>query len=75
MSRHAPPSPAIFESPQNFRHISFRAAVALGKALPKISNLLSHSEIETTAPYAHLPRDSIQDAAERIADSVAANIL
>ena len=40
-----------------------------------LGKLLGHSDIETTARYAHLARDSIHDAAERIAESVAADIL
>ena len=40
-----------------------------------IGKLLGHSDIETTARYAHLARDSIHDAAERIADSIAADSL
>ena len=40
-----------------------------------IGKLLGHSDIETTARYAHLARDSVHDAAERIADNIAADIL
>ena len=40
-----------------------------------IGRLLGHSDIETTARYAHLARDSVQDAAERIASSIATDIL
>ena len=40
-----------------------------------IGKLLGHSDIETTARYAHLARDSIHEAAERIADSIAADFL
>ena len=40
-----------------------------------IGKLLGHSDIETTARYAHLARDSVHEAAERIADSIAAHIL
>ena len=50
-------------------------ALALGETLPVIGKPLGHSDIETTARYAHLARDSIHDAAERIADSIAADIL
>ena len=50
-------------------------ALALGETLPVIRKLLGHSDIETTARYAHLASDSIHDAAERIADSIAADIL
>ena len=40
-----------------------------------IGKLLGHSDIEMTARYAHLARESIYEAAERIADSIAADIL
>ena len=50
-------------------------ALALGEGLPMIGKLLGHSDIETTARYAHLAHDSIHEAAERLADSIAADIL
>ncbi len=57
-------------------HHSFASrALALGEGLPMIGKLLGHSDIETTARYAHLARDSVHEAAERIADSIAADIL
>ena len=59
----------------DLRHSFASRALALGETLPVISKLLGHSDIETTARYAHLARDSIHDAAERIADSIAADIL
>ena len=40
-----------------------------------LGKLLGHSDIETTARYAHLARDSIHEAAERIAESIATDIL
>ena len=40
-----------------------------------LGKLLGHNDIERMARYAHLARDSIHDAAERIADSIAADIL
>ena len=50
-------------------------ALALGEGLPIIGRLLGHRRIETTARYAHLARDSVREAAERIAVSIAADIL
>ena len=50
-------------------------ALALGETLPVIGKLLGHSDIETTARYAHLAQDSLQETAERIAESIAADIL
>ena len=40
-----------------------------------IAKLLGHTQIQTTARYAHLAHDSIHEAALRIADSIAAEIL
>ena len=40
-----------------------------------IGRLLGHREIETTARYAHLARDSVHGAAARVADSIAEDIL
>ena len=59
----------------DLRHSFASRALALGESLPMIGKLLGHSQIETTARYAHLARDSIHDSAARIADSLAADIL
>ena len=40
-----------------------------------IGKLLGHRQIETTARYAHLARDSVRESAERVAESIAADIL
>ena len=40
-----------------------------------IGELLGHTDIETTARYAHLARESIHETAERIAGGIAADIL
>ena len=39
-----------------------------------IGRVLGHSDLETTPRYAHLARDSIHEAAERIAKNIAADI-
>ena len=59
----------------DLRHSFASRALALGESLSMIGKLLGHSQIETTARYAHLARDSVQEAAERIAGSIAADIL
>ena len=59
----------------DLRHSFASRALALGETLPVIGKLLGHNDIETTARYAHLAHDSIHEAAERIAGSVAADIL
>ena len=40
-----------------------------------IGKLLGHSQIQTTARYAHLARDSVQASAARVAASIGADIL
>ena len=39
-----------------------------------IGKLLGHNQVETTARYSHLSRESVREAAERIADSIAVDI-
>ena len=59
----------------DIRHSFASRALALGEGLPIIGRLLGHRRVETTARYAHLARDSVKDSAERIAVSIAADIL
>ena len=59
----------------DLRHSYASRALALGETLPVIGKLLGHSDIETTARYAHLAQDSLHETAERIAESIAADIL
>ena len=59
----------------DLRHSYASRALALGESLPMIGKLLGHSRIETTARYAHLARDSVHEAAARVADSIAGDIL
>ncbi len=59
----------------DLRHSFASRALALGETLPVIGKLLGHSDIETTARYAHLAQHSIHEAAERVAKSIAADVL
>ena len=59
----------------DLRHSFASRALALGETLPVIGKLLGHSDIETTARYAHLAQDSLHETAERVAKSIAADIL
>ena len=59
----------------DLRHTWASRALALGESLPMIARLLGHSQVETTARYAHLARDSVHDAAARIAASIGADLL
>ena len=57
------------------RHSFASRALALGESLPMIGKLLGHSQVETTARYTHLARDSVHESAARIAHSLAAVLL
>ena len=59
----------------DLRHSYASRALALGEGLSVIAKLLGHSHIQTTARYAHLARDTVREAAERIAQSIAADLL
>ena len=59
----------------DLRHTFASRALALGEGLPMIGRLLGHRRVETTARYAHLARDSVRESAERIAVSIADDIL
>ena len=49
-------------------------ALAPVETLPAIGKLLGHTQVQTTARYAHLARDSIQTAAARITGSIGGNL-
>ena len=57
------------------RHSFASRALALGESLPMIGKLLGHTQVETTARYAHLAEDSVRESAVRVSDSIAADIL
>ena len=59
----------------DLRHSFDSRALALGEDLPINGWLLGHRRVETTANYAYLARDSVKEAAERIAVSIAADFL
>ena len=57
------------------RHSYASRALALGESLPMIGKLLAHTQVETTAWYAHLAQDSVKESAVRVADSIASDLL
>ena len=59
----------------DLRHSFASRALALGESLPMIGKLLGHSQIQTTARYAHLARDSVRESAVRVAASIGEDIL
>ena len=58
----------------DLRHSYASRALSLGESLPMIGKLLGHRKVQTTARYAHLARDSVKVAAERVSDSLAADL-
>ena len=59
----------------DLRHSFASRALALGEDLAMIGKLLGHKKIQTTARYAHLARDSVQEAAALVAASIGKDIL
>ena len=59
----------------DLRHSFASRALALGESLPVIGKLLGHSEVQTTARYAHLAEDSVMESAARIAASIGEDLL
>ncbi len=59
----------------DLRHTFASRALAIGEGLPMIGELLGHRQVNTTARYAHLARESVQASTARVADSIGANIL
>ena len=54
----------------DLRHSFASRALALGEGLPIIGKLLGHTQVQTTARYAHLARDTVKASAARIGDSI-----
>ena len=59
----------------DLRHSFASRALALGESLPMIGKLLGHRRAQTTARYAHLARESVREAAGRIAASIGEDVL
>ncbi len=55
----------------DLRHSFASNAIALGMSLPMVGKLLGHSQMQTTARYAHLASDPIKEAANQVARSIA----
>ena len=58
----------------DLRHSFASRALALGESLTMIGKLLGHRQVQTTARYAHLARESVKTSAARVAESIAADI-
>ena len=59
----------------DLRHSFASRALALGEGLPMIGELLGHRQVNTTARYAHLARETVRASTARVADSIGADIL
>ncbi len=59
----------------DLRHSFASRALALGESLPVIGKLLGHTEVQTTARYAHLAEESVMESAARIAASIGEDLL
>lgn len=58
----------------DLRHTFASVAVASGQGLPMIGKLLGHSQVQTTARYAHLAGDPVRTAANDVSSSIAAEL-
>jgi len=54
----------------DLRHTFASTAVASGQGLPMIGKLLGHTQVQTTARYAHLAADPVRSAADCVASSL-----
>jgi integrase len=54
----------------DLRHTFASTAVASGQGLPMIGKLLGHTQVQTTARYAHLAAEPVRNAADMIATSL-----
>jgi integrase len=54
----------------DLRHSFASGALSLGEGLPMIGKLLGHSQVQTTARYAHLADDPVKAAAGKVSDYV-----
>ncbi|MFY8093267.1 MAG: tyrosine-type recombinase/integrase [Niveispirillum sp.] len=58
----------------DLRHSFASAAVGMGESLPMIGKLLGHSQVQTTARYAHLADDPMRASSERVSALLAARM-
>ena len=58
----------------DLRHTFASTAVASGQGLPMIGKLLGHTQVQTTARYAHLASATVKTAASDVAAEIAASL-
>jgi integrase len=54
----------------DLRHSYASGALALGEGLPMIGKLLGHTQVQTTARYAHLANSPVKSAADRVSETI-----
>jgi integrase len=59
----------------DLRHTFASGGLAVGEGLPMIGKLLGHTQVQTTARYAHLAADPVKQAADKIAERLAGALL
>jgi integrase len=59
----------------DLRHTFASGGLAVGEGLSMIGKLLDHTQIQTTARYAHLASDPMRAAANKISDRLASALL
>ena len=59
----------------DLRHSWASRALALGESLPMIGRQLGHTQVQTTARYAHLAQDTEMVSAAKVAGSIEADIM
>ena len=57
-------------TPHVLRHTFASTAVASGQGLPMIGKLLGHTQVQTTARYAHLAAEPVRIAADAVAQNL-----
>lgn len=55
----------------DLRHTFASATLGSGQGLPMIGKLLGHTQVQTTARYAHLASDSVRAAADLVSSTLA----
>ena len=55
----------------DLRHPFASGGLLVGEGLPMIGKPLGHTQVQTTARYAHLANDPVKSAANRIASRIA----
>jgi len=58
----------------DLRHTFASGGLLVGEGLPVIGKLLGHTQVQTTARYAHLAADPVKHAANKIAERLASSL-